>query len=483
MNLQSPEQLRSYVEEDVERFERMLLPVYLYNRSMVGQIENSIGHDYEGKEVEDFSKPPYQALFAAMREYHQLTNYGFFPNPSFPAIQQALTRLVSIQAGRFAITEDMIGPAIADLTYMAQQYCSAWEYTNDLVKRGFYFWLEERRLALMMGRRRSQHWTVSKFSDEWAQEQTHVRNLSGAANSIKLWHSIDDCMSVEPVEVFLQTPWPALNERIGGGWARGDATLIVGASGAGKTVVACQIAAHLALKQRAKGVFISTEQKGPGVYPRMVSCYAGVPYKELSHIRSARLDRIDTKYHNDMLLLREKLNLAEFYFRDWAPGDNITTGLRGIVQFYKERVSSDGRIDFIVMDWVGGTVIADHVDEADKRNKMQLAADTIAFLADELQIVTIATAQANTKQGSNKAAVGASDLKDNKSLHHHFENCFGISVLVDGEIDTESQEVQARFCREQFINIDKGRFGAGGLVPVRRNYEYQRLDNNFRSSA
>ena len=43
----------------------------------------------------------------------------------------------------------------------------------------------------------------------------------------------------------------------------GEKIAVVGASGSGKTVVASQIAAHMAINQQAKGVFISTEQKGP----------------------------------------------------------------------------------------------------------------------------------------------------------------------------------------------------------------------------
>ncbi len=468
------EHLRVYIEESPERFERMLLPAYLYNAALCPVIEGALGTDSSGKPLEDFSKPGHEALFHAIKEYHALTNYGHFASPSLSVLYDTMIKMCRKEAGRFALTESMVPQVIEDFGSMCSNYVAAYDQANDTVKRGMFYWLEDRRLQLLLRKRQTAGWSVQKFSDEWSRESVHVKNLSGAAGSVKRWHSITDCFHEPPVDVFLTFPWQALNERIGGGLARGDATLIISASGGGKTIMAAQTAAYMALYLQAKGIFISTEQKGTHVFPRMAACYAGIPFNDMD--RTVQWDRLTEQQKPRVLNLHDRLKAAEFYFCDWMPGDNITTGLANIVRHYKERISSDGRLDFIVFDWLGGKVVANFDDEADKRNKMQLAADTVAYLADEHDICTIATAQASGAQGIGRPAVGAAHLKDNKTMHINFENCFGLSTLVEGAPDLTSTEVQARYAQLQFINIDKARFGSGGLVPVHRNYGYQRLD-------
>lgn len=480
MNTQDPEQLQQYIEEDTDRFERILLPAYLYNKELVGSIEQSLGRDRAGEEVEDFARATHTALFFTIREYHQLTSYGFFQPPSIPTLTEVMTKLCYEEAGKLAITEEMIGPTIQDLLVMCDSYIKAFDYCNDLVRRGMFYWLEHRRLQTTIQKTKSLRWTSSKFSEEWAQEQAHVRLLAGAGGVKKLWYSARDCIDVPPVPVFLTTPWPDLNERIGGGLARGDASLIVGAVAAGKTIVACQLAADMAIRQQAKGILITTEQSGPAIMPRIVSNCASVPYKDLVGNRSVQMQDVSPALHGEVETVLAKLESSQFHFRAWEAGDNIHTGIQQIVQHYKERISTDGRLDFLIMDWIGGAITSGYRDEEEKRAKLQFAADTMARLAEELDIVTFATAQANRTQSANKAAIGAPQLADCKSLDRYYANTFGISALFDAEMDPDSHSVQPRFKLDQFINIDKGRFGSGGLIPVRRDYGFQRLQANYK---
>ena len=62
-------------------------------------------------------------------------------------------------------------------------------------------------------------------------------------------------------------------------------------------------------------------------------------------------------------------------------------------------------------------------------------------------------------------------LHECKSLPDQCVNSLYISALRND--DEESPDV---YFRQQYINVDKSRFGPQGLVEVRRNFEYQRFE-------
>jgi hypothetical protein len=467
--------LYKIIMSDLSSFERGLLAAMLYDHRVAVIAEPLVLKDQHGAPIEDFVVPMHQALYTAIQRYHITTNHAFYAAPSLEGIRLELLRVANERD--CMLTEDQIPYALQALSEACYQYQSAPQYMSDMTRKGLACWLQERRLQEYQKRRTSLWWSSVQFSQEWASEQVHLKNMAGSDEE-KLWYSIDDCLVWEPVNVFLNFPWQGVNERMGGGLARGDATLIVGSTGAGKTVVASQVTGHFVIRCGAKGVFISTEQKGPGVLPRLVSCFSGVDFSLLNKHRTIQLDTLQPGPRRSVEDTLLTLQRHHFHFRDWKPGDSIVSGIKSIVDHYCERLSPDGTIDFIVMDWIGGSIEHGAKDKDESRMRMQHAADTIALLADELQIVTIATAQANPQQSAKVAQVGGQHISECKTMHRHFENLIGISGLQDVSVG-DDDSISARYLHEQYLYIDKSRFGPGGSVPVSRLFATQRLEQRF----
>lgn len=806
--------LHQVIMHDPAAFERTLLAALIYDPKISAAADPLVLLDHHGQPIEDFVAPMHRALYQAVQNYHRTTNRAFFSQPSLDGLRLELSKVA--EEG-FDLAPEQVPQALQTFVESCRHYQSAPQYFSDTSRKGLALWLQERRLAEYHKRKRELGWTSVQFSLEWAAEQIHLKNMAGTAEE-GLWYSIDDCLTWEPTEVFLTLPWQRLNRNIGGGLARGDATLLAGGTGAGKaqplsepvltpdgwvemgrlkegdqvfgpdgypttvvgvypqgvrpvyrlefsdgtfaradedhlwevhtrkdkhlgrpskvkttkeifetqcfgngtsrwylpvveeiqfvkewecpvdpwmlgvlfgdgcfrqcqfsvslqkdgvreefmrrgrllgwsfkgdgrgnyrlrnanalkewlkenalwdkyshekripeyltiskgrkeflkglfdadgntqkdsaelctssrdlaeqvadiirslggvtsvrvrkspsytykgerrtgrdsyrvlwnleespfafrtennhydsrkkrasfvkairrvvpdgeeecqcirvdhprhlyvtrgttlthnTVVATQIAGHFSIFCGAKGVVISTEQKGPGILPRIVSCFSGVPFNVLNKHRAIQLDELapENRRKSEDILLRLRNN--HFFFRDWKPGDGVVTGIKSIVDHYVTKLSPDGTIDFIIMDWIGGNLDHGAKDKEEVRARMQHAGDSLALLADELGIVTVATAQANPQQAAKAAQVGAAHLAECKTLHRNFENLIGISGLQDVTVDAESDAIDTRYLDEQYLYIDKSRFGPGGMVPVKRLFHVQRLEERY----
>lgn len=468
------EQLIQLIRQDRIGFEWTLLAAAICERSLWSRIQY-IGTNHMGKPTQDWSRPQFTALWKAINDYHVMTSCAFEP-PS----EAAITNLLIHQAEtEFLVAKEQIPELVRDLGSAMQRWYSAVGYHKTLVSDGLYIWLEEQRLAYMLRLVQSGELSSREMSDQWMGEFMWLRSKSKMGTEI-VWYSVDDCLNTPPVEVFLKTPWQAVNARCGGGLARGDATLIIAPTGAGKTVVASMMAGHFATLENSQGLFITTEQKGPGILPRIISSTSLVPYEILSKSRSVQLDSLSDIHREKTVAALSKLRQNKFYLRDWIPSDAVHAGIVEIVDYYKKRLSGNGKLDWIIMDWLGSKLIQGTDDSEIKRARMQAAADTIALLADELDIVTFALAQANFQQAVNKPLVGSAHLMDNKQLGINFENIWGLSLMAAamkaGDSADDDGTHQDRWLREQNLNLEKTRFGPGGVIKVKRDYHVQRLN-------
>lgn len=467
------EQLIQLIRQDRIGFEWTLLAAALCEKSLWSKIQY-IGINHLGQPTQDWSRPQFTALWRAINAYHAMTSFAFEP-PS----EAAVTNLLIHQAGtEFLVAKEQIPELVREFGVAVQRWYSAVGYHKTLVSDGLYIWMEEQRLAHITRLMQSGELSSREMSEQWMGEFMWLRSKSKMGVET-VWYSVDDCVNTPPVEVFLKTPWPAVNARCGGGLARGDATLIIAPTGAGKTVIATMLAGHFATHERSQGIFISTEQKGPGILPRIVSSTSLVPYDILAKSRSVQLDSLSHAHKEKVLFAMDKLRKNKLYMRDWIPSDAVHAGIVEIVDHYKKRLSGNGKLDWIVMDWIGSKLIQGTDDSEVKRARMQAAADTIALLADELDIVTFAMAQANFQQAVNKPLVGSAHLMDNKQLGINFENVWGLSLLSAGmkagEVINDDGEHQDRWLKEQNLNLEKTRFGPGGVIKVRRDYHIQCL--------
>lgn len=175
----------------------------------------------------------------------------------------------------------------------------------------------------------------------------------------------------------------------------------------------------------------------------------------------------------------KKLYDVNFYFHWWTPGDPVRQGFLGAVSDYVNTLCEQKRIDYVILDWLGGR-LTHGTDGEEERERMQQAADMIASIADDYDIVSVTTAQ-GSQAAQNKPQVGSAHIAECKTVHRYYENLVGISNLMDNptqdELNDPSYARRNRFKELQYMNVEKCRYGPGGLVRVHRRFEYQRFDS------
>lgn len=469
------EHVDKFVEEDLNRFERMLIPGYLYDKTVCQLVEKTVGQDAEGKPINDFADPINEVLYKAIKVYHQTTNYCM--SPDITILNGILERFAIHEAGQHPLTVDMIPQALNRLLEQSQSLHDQWITWTPILRQGLRAWLTAKRMQTMMGRKRAQNLSTDRFMEAWGREATYLK-LALKQDTSSRWESIWDCLNVQADPIFLNTPWEDVNAALGGGFARGDATIMVSHTGGGKTVAACQLAGHFVLRNHANGIIITTEQKGYLILPRMVSCYANIPYNRFSKDRAMNLEALDPIARANAVDFLKACYDRQFHFFHWDPDMPIREGFIDLVKDYIDRICSEKRIDFVVMDWLGGR-LTHGVQGDEERHRMQMAGDVVAALADDYNIVTVATAQ-GSQSAQGKVQVGSAHLAECKTLHRYFENLIGISNIMVQPTPDQLADPGFRpgnkFQNEQFFNIEKCRYGSGGLVRVNRRFEFQKFD-------
>jgi len=95
----------------------------------------------------------------------------------------------------------------------------------------------------------------------------------------------------------------------------------------------------------------------------------------------------------------------------------------------------------------------------------------VAAGADAIAVFTAASeafAQANMQQSLNKKAVDVSMVTENKQISEDFTRYFGISSTRPG--DLEDSNIQDN----QYLFVGKSRKSPGKLIPMRRDFGFQR---------
>jgi archaellum biogenesis ATPase FlaH len=271
----------------------------------------------------------------------------------------------------------------------------------------------------------------------------------------------------------LRTGLDKLDKAMGGGFGKGEGTLLMGTTGGGKTTVTCQLAARFVL-DGAFGLFITTEQGHAELEPRIVSNYCNVPFDLIKDKVDIAVFNHDQKVKYD--ILREKLR--PLYFAEWKMdrGKSVQDDLESEIVTYAEK---HGRIDFVIMDWIGGALGSSSKGrDQEIRHIFQSTADKLWSIADKHRVASIATAQLNPKQAINKSAPDHTMLSECKTMGNNACYIIGItSLFAKIEDNKQNNDQPPGWSDKQFLYVCKGRKSQGGAVPFKRRYDYQRLEN------
>jgi archaellum biogenesis ATPase FlaH len=282
------------------------------------------------------------------------------------------------------------------------------------------------------------------------------------------------------------TDLDGVNEATGGGLRPRTTTLVAGINGGGKTILAMQWAKHYALNG-ANAVVFTTEQPPEQLIIRMICNHLQVGFGRFTRANTdpslsfaeRRNQNVTSSIIPEDVMDEFRPKIEEFYhmiyphlfFVDWS-----TSPMAVYKDFDTEmdRITATGwDPDVVILDWIGGGI--DNVRGSgsgaalDIRLLYKEAIETIISHGKRTRRVMIAMAQLNkTNVGPKKKAVVMADLAECKSMTDNVSQFVGISSLRSTLVtDTSARQIN------QFLNLDKARFGPGGLVPVEATFRLQ----------
>jgi replicative DNA helicase len=290
---------------------------------------------------------------------------------------------------------------------------------------------------------------------------------------------------------------PSLNEALGGGFRKKCAYMIIGGTGSGKTIIACQLACAFTYINGSNGLFISTEQQHDELYRRIVSNRCSIPHKAISKgifesVLSNREKEVFAEFRKNVA----KLNKGSLQFVNWGNFER-TSGTKNLVKRLEEEMefftqATGKKVDYIILDWIGGALSASAVESGvEIRHVYQEAADAMEEVARKHNLVSVALAQA-VVSSANKLQITAEHLSECKTMTRLYTGVIGITALYSEEYAKQLAEEGNKKRKDyrvgsdlddaisynvkQYLNISKARHGIQKAIPFKRSYEYQRMD-------
>ncbi len=250
---------------------------------------------------------------------------------------------------------------------------------------------------------------------------------------------------------FIPTPWPALNELIGG--LRPGALYVIGARpGKGKSLIALQLASEIA-KSSGPVAFFSFEMKRLEIAARALSSETGIPL--------GKIDRKElTEQEKGFLSVAHTALPPELYLEDSS--SKQVTQLRPSIRKIK---ASAGAlpvavfVDYLQLMEADGSSLYERVTAISKHLKS---------LAMELDIPIVALAQLNRQAAYRAGAPGLADLRDSGAIE---QDADAVILLSDDELD------------RLVMSVQKNRQGALGSLTGELSGETMTLKNLVRDGV
>jgi len=252
--------------------------------------------------------------------------------------------------------------------------------------------------------------------------------------------------------------------------APGDAWLAAGLPGAGKTVVACQVAGATAAIGR-KVLLVTTEVAAQTCILRACAANQGISFSALKAVRgSGSLEATD---HG--LQLRQWVSTVgrNIFAVDYAsmPGDTFEDRMAAILLKFEK---IHGQMpELVLFDWIGKAANVAFADSWQKREHYSRIGMYMSDLADQLNIVTWTFAQADPAI-RNKVDIAETAHADCKALSQTFESAMFMTSLM--ELNQGGNDIEDAYQQRQWWVIPKCRDRETKKLPVIRRFEMQRFD-------
>jgi hypothetical protein len=441
-----------------ETFESQVLICTIRSLDFFQRFQGVICLEPDGEtRCSDFSNPIDNVVYRAIRAYRKATASSKESIPS----HQDLAGLLFLMSYQGDINDTERDMAVARV----HELLAAPGMSPELVATSVGHWIKKTRAQKITVRASS---GLIQMDDLLSQLQQNADVINGSTGN-KTRYTFKEAMKKSQESDVQRYPMgiPAVDAALGGGFAKGEFTLVPIPSGGGKTVLACNLVTNFS-RQGLKGILITTEQGPDELMPRFISAGCEIPFSAIKD--GVKLDKLNaeqqTRIHQFQDILEEHVVLV-----DWGKSDHdAATEIPNEIRNARKKL---GQVDYVILDWIGGSLGAAFKGQLDKlRLIFKRTADSLDQHAKNENVFTIGFAQTTPSLSHNKRKIDRTMVGECKTMHERATNVIGVSALQE---DTEEGSGKPNFLLKQWFNLDKSRKSVGGCVPVKRDFAYQRF--------
>jgi replicative DNA helicase len=234
------------------------------------------------------------------------------------------------------------------------------------------------------------------------------------------------------------------------GFQKNEFTVIGARPGMGKTAIALNIAANIALKHKIPTAFFSLEMSDRALLLRLISSEAKIDSKKF------RDGRLTNKDFASMFVMADKIDPAPLFFVD-MPHMTILD-----IQSMARMLRTQEKIEIIFIDYIG--LISSDNPQQPRYNFFSEVSRSLKGLARELDIPVVALSQVGRDLEKENRMPTLADIRESGSIEQDAD----MVILIDKDRKQEkTQEDQAKSNEEKRrLIVAKNRNGPTGIVDL-----------------
>jgi replicative DNA helicase len=247
-------------------------------------------------------------------------------------------------------------------------------------------------------------------------------------------------------EDIISTPWPELNNYLGGGMRRGKLYVVGGRPGSGKSMAGLNMAAHVAEKEKLPTIIFSMEMVANEVASRLLAAGAWANYGEIFRKRMSgeTIERV-----NDYIDSHSDLNLEVF--------DRASITVEEIVGYIRAHKPACAFIDYCQL-------IAPSDSKIGRREQVDHITRSLKVCAADTGCAIILASQVNRGPATGNRMPTIADLRESGGI----ENDADVVLLLHRE-DEGAGSVK--------LNVGKNRDGKLGTIEFIFRGDVARIGN------
>lgn len=432
---------------------------------------------------EDFASQAHALLFRAIAMGIKIGTDTGTPLSCPPSMLDIMGLIRAACAGA-TYEQDVIDEAIKMLPMLySEQYAALWPTQLEY----FAPWLTSVRGKRYARRAQSARIAdVNKLIEQLTKEVAAVSGISASPEDDEMYqlaHSTD----MEEL-ARRSTGIAALDDCLNGGWGEGETYLFFSGTGGGKSILAGQCAVNELLTD-GKPLLISTELSPAEYAARMVSCACSIPIpvvqdcRNFAQIRMAVARR--SEHANSLERVDRILELIHSGMRIHKVSPDSTKDARTLLEAEVARAADRmGALPtWVCLDWLGSVVDASAgarvLSSSERSAVWEASASGCVKFTEGKPFSTLVLAQA-VNNAHLKVILDLSDIGIGKGSTKNMVLAAGITNTIDkaairaaelGKADAPATS----YLDDQRICVVKARKGVGRVIPVTRQFCYQRF--------